>query len=332
MDPISQGLLGASASQAVVSDRSKIRWVFLLGLLSGMAPDLDVLIRSEQDPLLFLDYHRQFSHSLVFIPVGGLICAVALFYFVRSQLSFRQTWFYASLGYATHGLLDACTSYGTQLFWPFSDLRVAWNYVSVIDPLFTVPMLVLVLLALVRSRRLFAVLALFYAVAYIGLGLWQGQRAETALKQLASERGHVIQKSTVKPTFGNLLLWKLVYEHEDIYFVDAVRLWGEPDFIHGESVKKLELESGLPWLVENSVHAKDIERFRHFSADYLALHPGNQNVVVDVRYSMLPNRIEPLWGISLTPEEQDRHVQFVTMRRFDKQTRRDFLNMLMGKK
>ena len=43
------------------------------------------------------------------------------------------------MGYATHGLLDSCTSYGTQLFWPFSDVRVAWDTMSIVDPLFTVP-------------------------------------------------------------------------------------------------------------------------------------------------------------------------------------------------
>ncbi len=64
MDPLSQGVLGASASQSIASEPGKQRLSLLVGLLAGMAPDLDVLIRSAEDPLLFLDFHRQFTNSL----------------------------------------------------------------------------------------------------------------------------------------------------------------------------------------------------------------------------------------------------------------------------
>ena len=74
MDPLTQGAMGAALPQAL-SNKKTLWLIGLLGFLSGMAPDLDVLIRSKADPLLFLEYHRQFTHSLVFIPFGGLVCA-----------------------------------------------------------------------------------------------------------------------------------------------------------------------------------------------------------------------------------------------------------------
>ena len=74
MDPVTQGVLGASVGQAA-SRASDLRAAAVLAALSGMAPDLDVLIRSDVDPLLFLEYHRHFTHSLVFIPFGALLCA-----------------------------------------------------------------------------------------------------------------------------------------------------------------------------------------------------------------------------------------------------------------
>ena len=77
MDPVTQGVLGATLPQATVK-KSHIVYAGILGLLGGMAPDLDVLIRSPNDPLLFLEFHRQFTHSLFFIPIGGLICALVL--------------------------------------------------------------------------------------------------------------------------------------------------------------------------------------------------------------------------------------------------------------
>ena len=81
MDPITQGVLGASLPQSAAR-RSEVAIAGLLGFLAGMSADLDVLIRSSADPLLFLEYHRQFTHSLVFIPVGGLICSLILYFLI----------------------------------------------------------------------------------------------------------------------------------------------------------------------------------------------------------------------------------------------------------
>ena len=132
MDPLTQGVVGAVLPQATAARGRFAASAGLLGFLAGMAADLDVLIRSSEDPLLFLEYHRQFTHSLVFIPLGGLICALVLHGIIgrRRGLKFRQSWLFCSLGYATHALLDACTTYGTMLFWPFSDARIAWNTIS----------------------------------------------------------------------------------------------------------------------------------------------------------------------------------------------------------
>ena len=157
MDPITQGTLGAVLSQSV-SNKKTLGIIGLIGFLSGLAPDLDIFIRSEKDPLLFLEFHRQFTHSLIFIPFGGFICAVCLFFLIskRLNISFKDTWISATLGYATHGLLDACTSYGTLLFWPFTQTRIAWNSISIIDPLFTIPLFILIILAGFKQKKIFS--------------------------------------------------------------------------------------------------------------------------------------------------------------------------------
>ena len=136
MDPLTQGALGAALPQTIAKKRHVGR-AGLFGFLAGMAADLDVFFRSPQDPLLFLEYHRQFTHSLVFIPIGGVLCGVLLYTLIgrRWNLSLLQSFLFCTLGYATHSILDSSTSYGTQLFWPFSDEKVAWNAISIIDPL-----------------------------------------------------------------------------------------------------------------------------------------------------------------------------------------------------
>jgi len=313
MDPLTQGVLGATLPQATVARKGTAATAGLLGFLAGMAADLDVLIRSSTDPLLFLEYHRQFTHSLIFIPVGGFLCALLLHQLIgkRRELAFRQSLIFCTLGYATHALLDACTTYGTMLFWPFSDVRIAWNTISIIDPLFTLPMLVLIVIAGIKKRPLFARVALAWGLAYMSLGLWQRNQAMDMGYEIARGRGHMPLRLEAKPSFANLLVWKIVYETDSRFYVDAVRATLSAEVFPGSSVAKLDLARDFPWLEKDSQQARDIERFRWFSDGYVARDPVHENRVIDIRYSMIPNEVMPLWSIELRPDaaEED-HVAY----------------------
>jgi len=297
-----------------------------------MAPDLDVLIQSPDDPLLFLEYHRQFTHALIFIPAGGLICA-AVFHrlFARRYLSFRQVWLWCTLGYATHGLLDACTSYGTQLLWPFSDVRIAWNNVSVVDPAFTIPLLLLMVVGLVSRKRAYTRIGLAWAIFYLILGVMQRDRAEAVGANLARARGHEPVRLEARPGFAHLLLWKIVYDTGHEFHVDAVRMGITPRIFPGRSIDKLNLDRQFPWLDPDSQQAKDIERFRWFSDRYLAVDPRHNDLIVDIRYSLLPNEIDALWGIRLSRNAgKHRHVDFITNREASRDRLKRLLEMLFN--
>jgi inner membrane protein len=71
MDPLTQGIVGTTAAQAY-SKKKNLVIAGIIGFLAGLAPDIDIFFRSDTDPLLFLEYHRQFTHSLIFIPIGVL--------------------------------------------------------------------------------------------------------------------------------------------------------------------------------------------------------------------------------------------------------------------
>ena len=330
MDPVTQGVLGASVGQAA-SRASDLRAAAVLAALSGMAPDLDVLIRSDVDPLLFLEYHRHFTHSLVFIPFGALLCAGVFHWFVRGRFSFVQTWMYCLLGYATHGLLDACTTYGTQLFWPFSNVRVAWNTISVVDPLFTVPALGLVIASFWWSSSRLAWFALAWMGLYMGFGAVQNVRAEVAGAELAASRGHAPVSISAKPGFANLLLWKVVYEVDGVFHVDAIRVGFDVDVYEGQRARRLDVARDLPWLDPDSQQARDIERFRWFSNDHLAVLVDAPYEVADIRYSLLPNEVAPLWGIRLDPDATaDAHVAYYAARDPSRERQRRLLRMLRG--
>lgn len=333
MDPLSQGLAGAVLPGSV-SNAKEMRLASLVGFLSGMLADIDILIRSSEDPLLVLDYHRQFTHSLVFIPVGGLIAAGILRIFLGRRLGFGKLYLYATLGYATAGLLDACTNYGTQLLWPFSDARIAWNIISIIDPVFTLTLAFLVIFAVVRKSPAAARAGLIFAVLYLLLGFYQKERAEDVLRTVAEERGHVMERTLVFPSLGNLVLWRGVYESDGKYYMNAVRvgLLSPPKVYEGGSVDKFDPGGDLPGLDPESVLYRDIRRFNHFSDGYLAVHPDYPGVVGDMRYSLLPNGVTPLWGIVIDQDNPDRHIK---MFNFDRAVTADrwsaFSAMLRGK-
>ena len=331
MDPISQGTVGAAFAQSSASKNNIIRIGFI-GFLAGLAPDLDVLIRSSDDPILFLEYHRQFSHSLFFIPFGSLFVALFLFPFFKGSMSMKTVYVASFLGYATHGLLDACTSYGTQLFWPFSDERVTWNNISIVDPLFTLPIAALLLIAIITRRRMFSFTAIGWIVFYLSLGFVQYERTLSAAMQLADSRGHNSERLTLKPSFGNLILWKSIYEHDGIYFVDAIRTVYSSTWCSGESIRKFDYQYHLPNLDRSSQQAIDIERFRWFSQDYLGYDEKN-SLVTDIRYSMLPNQIAPMWGIVIDKNQNmDEHASWWTGRSLDQNQLDLFKAMLSGKK
>ncbi len=327
MDPVTQGAVGSALATAAAPRDA--RWMAAgLGWVAGMAADLDVLIRSSSDPLLFLEYHRQFTHALVFVPAGALVCAGVTHWLVRRRLSFRATYLFCLLGYASHGLLDACTSYGTQLLWPFSDVRIAWNHVSVVDPLFTLPLLTLLAVALVRDRAWPARLGVCWCLLYLAFGALQHERARAAALELAAARGHSPDRLVAKPSFGNQLLWKTVYQSSGRYHVDAVRLGARTGYFPGDSIRALDPASQLPWVAAGSRQGRDLERFRRFSQDFLAVDPDHPGRVIDVRYSLLPNRIQALWGIQLDPQDTRAPAAFVTDRRSTDEQRRALLEML----
>ena len=329
MDPISQGTVGAAFAQ-VAANKTNIAKISIVGFLAGLAPDLDVLIRSSTDPVLFLEYHRQFTHSLIFIPFGALIVAAFIFPLVRKSLSFRTTYVASFLGYATHGLLDACTSYGTLLFWPFSNERITWNNISIVDPLLTIPALIFLAMAVKTSRRRFRFLAVGWIVFYLMLGFVQYERALSSAIKLAQSRGHNAERMTLKPSFGNLILWKSIYQHGDRFYVDAIRAGRMLTLCRGETIQKFDYQYHLPDLELNSQQSEDIERFRWFSQDYLGFD-GDENLVTDVRYSMIPNQIAPMWGLVIDNRRgTNEHAAWWASRSLDDESLTLFKEMLLG--
>ena len=330
MDPFTQGIVGTTAAQAIAK-KDKLITASLIGLLAGLAPDIDIFIRSESDPLLFLEYHRHFTHSLIFIPFGALICSLVFYYTFaqRLSLSFRQTFVYSFFGYATHGIIDSFTSYGTLLYWPFSHDRVAWNTISVIDPLFTIPIFIFLVFAIFKGNKTFTVYAIVWVLVYQTVAYSQKNRAEEIILNHAQKTGHNVVTLEAKPSFGNIVVWKVIYSTNDKYYVNAIRLGLDHKIYHGESIDKLSIKKSFRWLDNKSQQAIDLEKFRWFSNGYLAVDKDESNKVYDIRFSTVPNQVEGLWGIRLDENKNMyEHVEYITNRKRDSASFKIILDMI----
>lgn len=302
VDPLTHALLG-SATARVVAARPLGRAAWLPGAAGALLPDVDALIRSGADPLLYAEFHRHFTHALAFIPIGGAVAALPWLLPRRTRPQWKAYLGAATAGYATHGVLDASTTYGTLLFWPFTDMRVAWNAISIVDPLFTLVLLLGVTVALWRKTRAPAAAALLVCAAYLAAGAVQRDRALHVQDTIAAARGHDRARGVVFPGFGNNLVWRSLYRAGDTQYMDRIRVpWsGAPSWSSGPQVRLLREEELPPDVLADRRLRRDFARFVWFADGWVARAPGEPDVIGDARYSSTAERFEPIWGIRFTP-------------------------------
>jgi inner membrane protein len=303
MDPITHGLLGATVAKTVMWRRIP-RGVGTIGALSAMTPDLDIFIWSAQDPTVGWLYHRHFTHSLLFIPFGGLLAALP-FLWLKQFKEYRPAVIVAAIiGFATHTLLDSLTTYGTQQLWPFASTRVTWDAMPIVDPIYTL-ILLSGLLFTKLTRKINGVRwALALALLYVAFGFWQHQRAVGVQQQLVAMRGQQAVRARVMPAPGWLTMWRSVYVADGRLYADGVRVpwFGAPSVSPGGSAA-LATWAGLPAHVQANAEAKrQFELFAWFADGYLTPIEGNADAVGDQRITGMVDSLLPLWGLQFAAD------------------------------
>jgi len=331
MDPITHGVVGAMAAYTISGKEHRASVAFT-GAGSAMLADVETFMHLPSDPLFNLEVHRQFTHSFIFIPVGALIAAAIAWLIFRKKLTFKDIYIYSFAGYATHWFMDVITSYGTELLWPFANTRYAWNLVSVVDPVFSAGLIVFTSLALWHNRKRWAVAAWGWMLLILLAGLIQNNRAERAMFQLAGERGHTIERSVVKPTIGNQILWRGTYISGQYVFTDAIRtgIFSTKKIYEGESAPLVNISTEFADYKGTTLYS-DLKRFERLSEGYLIRHPYKPHVIGDARYSMLPTSLVPLWGVETDTLHPDAHLAFPYFRDAGEEVRDSFLDMLLGR-
>ena len=234
MDSLSQIVLGASVQGAILG-KYQGRKAYLYGAILGTLPDLDVLI-SYPDPISDMTYHRSFSHSLLVLTAVGIIGASMLsrYHHWRDMplpYSTRRLALAMTLVLTTHPILDSFTVYGTQLFWPLQDplqiTPISIASVFIIDPLYTLPLLVAVIVGLLKGSKLavfkagllincqrLAVWMLLLSSSYLLLGLGLKYHAQSKAEQTLAAANINTTRIKTMPVLPTILMWRTVAEDD----------------------------------------------------------------------------------------------------------------------
>ncbi|RMA58781.1 metal-dependent hydrolase [Ulvibacter antarcticus] len=219
MDSVTQIVLGAAIGEAVLGKKIGNK-AMLYGAIAGTIPDLDVFASHFTDTVTALSMHRGFTHSILFsilfAPIFGWI--VSRYETLKNFKSWSWLFFWA---FITHPLLDAHTTWGTQLFWPF-DLRLAFKTIFVIDPLYTLPFLVFLILAMMQNRttkkrRLYNKIGLLLSSSYLVLTFLLKWVAFTQFQAALKNQNVVYLQLDTRPSPLNTILWSANVETEDAY-------------------------------------------------------------------------------------------------------------------
>ena len=289
MDSISQIALGAAVGVATMGRRTAIWKAALWGAVAGTLPDLDAFI-DHGDPVRNMVLHRAETHSLFWLTLFSLPLAALVARLHGQWAIWRRWWLALWLVLVTHPLLDTMTVYGTQLALPFSDHPFGVASIFIIDPLYTLPLLVGACWALAARGSAGGLRAnavgLVLSTAYLAWGVAAQQHVERIAREALARQGIAAEQLLVTPAPLNTLLWRVVamsgaHYHEGFYsLLDA-----EPD-VHFDRFDRGQTLAG------ELQHLDSVRRIAAFSQGFYKLEQvGPQLLVSDLRMGQEPGYI-----------------------------------------
>ena len=294
MDSLTQIVLGAACGEAVLGKKIGNK-ALLFGAIGGTIPDLDVFIGRwlYSNEIQAMAFHRGFMHSVLFAILGcflfGWITHKLYNTGNRKETTTLKNWillfFWAIF---THPLLDCFTPYGTQLFAPFSDYRVAFNNISVADPFYTVPFLLCMIILMFfnrnRTRRKWWLKAgIYISSAYMVFTIFNKFYMDSVFKKSFEKAGISYQRFSAQPTILNNILWYGVAETETQYHLTFYSL-----FDKSASADKIIIVDKNHDIIDMS--DENLQTLAWFSNEYYNLSKEEKvgtYKYVDLRYPML---------------------------------------------
>ncbi|MBE7686358.1 metal-dependent hydrolase [Tenacibaculum piscium] len=221
MDSLTQIILGAAVGEAVLGRKIGNKAMFY-GAIAGTIPDLDVLASFFTDKVTALYIHRGFTHSIVFSVLFAPIFAWIVTRYEKYKNFKNWTWLFF-LAFVTHPILDAHTTWGTQLFWPF-DIRLAFKTIFVIDPLYTIPFLVFLIFAMTqkrvhKKRAFYNKMGLIISSSYLVLTFLLKWLAFNQFEKALENQNIEYSEIDTRPSPLNTILWSANVQTEDAFLL-----------------------------------------------------------------------------------------------------------------
>lgn len=241
MDSLSQALLGA-ATFALVQDKNIGKKALVVGAIAGTIPDLDVLLAPFFNEVAFITVHRSISHSIIF----AILLSFGLGWLAHRRTAFQYSykdWVWAFfLALFTHSLLDWCTTYGTKMFSPFNGHIFSLNNVHVLEPTYTLILLIGVVWLSVKTataikRAQVIRWTLAFSTLFLGWTLVAKWIANEHFMQEIQAQNIDYEKIIVTPTPLNSLLWQGTIKTKDGYYVGNYSLLDKREHIELQFVE-----------------------------------------------------------------------------------------------
>lgn len=235
MDSLTQIVLGAAVGEAVLGKKVGNK-AMLWGAVAGTIPDLDVVSKFFVDNVTANELHRGFSHSVIFSVIAAPLLGWLVSGLYRKKEATWKEWSKLMFwGLFTHPILDAFTTWGTQLFWPL-DYKVAFNNIFVADPLYTVPFLVFLIIAMCYKRtnpkrRKYNNLGLYFSSAYLLITLILQQGAKANFAENLNNQHVQYNEIQTRPTPLNSILWTANIETDDSFLIGYYSYFDKLDVI-----------------------------------------------------------------------------------------------------
>ncbi len=284
MDSLTQIVLGASVGEAVLGKKIGNR-APLYGAIAGTIPDLDVLTGYFLDPVSAIEVHRGFSHSIIFCVLFAPVFGYLLSFF-EAKASWKELSWLMFWGLFTHPLLDAFTTWGTQLFWPL-DINLAFKSVFVIDPLYTLPFLFCLVVAMRKpksssSRRKWNYWGLGISSAYLVVGLFLKFVSYQAFEKALEEQEITYEEIQNRPAPFTTLLWSANVKTKDGFYL------GDYSFFdtHPISFRFFPKNEDL---AENVNDENDVQRLKKISEGWYTFSENEEGDLLfnDLRFGLL---------------------------------------------
>ncbi|WP_413998022.1 metal-dependent hydrolase [Flavobacterium sp. W1B] len=295
MDSLTQIALGIAVAEVCAGKKLKNK-SFLYGAILGTIPDLDILIGLFLNPVDGVLIHRGISHSLLLFLflspfLGWLISKIE-----KKNINFLGATSMVFWCLFTHVLLDMFTSWGTQILWPLSH-RFALKTIFVIDPLYTIPLLIALLMVWrtkeVVLRKKYIIRGLLISSAYLLLSCFIKLYALNQFEKALTKQGINYSEIIVKPTAFNLILWNANVSTTENYLLGDYSLFDSQPISFKAYAKNINLESKLKG---NS----DFEKLKKVSEGWYIISKQKENLYFnDLRFGLLnDNPKQPQFAFS----------------------------------